>query len=89
MEREEAEEQVLQRPFAPVMVENELVVLQVLRQLLVPHQSRSRPLRRRRCRRFLLRLCSVFRSLNRHFPVAMPAHRHDRRRKTRSLVSGE
>lgn len=85
MEREEAEEQVLQRPFAPVMVENELVVLQVLRQLLEPHQSRSRPLRRRRrrCRRFL-RLCSVFRSLNSHFPVAMRAHRHDRRRKTRS-----
>jgi hypothetical protein len=36
---EDAEQRVLQRPLAPVMVQYVLVVLQVLRQLVVLHQS--------------------------------------------------
>lgn len=50
---EEAEQRVLQRPLAPVIVQNILVVLHILRQLLVLQQS---PLKSLRCRPRLLLL---------------------------------
>lgn len=47
MPREQAEQRVLQRPLAPVIVQNKLVVLHILRQLLILHQSPVKFLRHR------------------------------------------
>lgn len=56
MPSEDAEQRVLQRPLAPVIVQYVLVVLQVLRQLMVLHQSSIQSLIRLRRLLLLIRL---------------------------------
>lgn len=92
MKRKDAEEDVLQRPFAPVMIQYVLVVLQILRQLLVPHQTRSLPLRLHLHLRLHLYHLRMMISLivQMLLPLPMVVADHKRRRNPRRLFfSGE